>query len=124
MQPFKLMLVSLVYKRNSLVENIHRYPVLRIFYERSLSINIQGYTNPFKMKKSNFRTFLLICTISASVASYAFINTRQIDNIQLNTNVSIELPKDENREDVILPEVQLIKKILQKSREILPATHF
>ncbi len=76
------------------------------------------------MKKSNFRTFLLICTISASVASYAFINTRQIDNIQLNTNVSIELPKDENREDVILPEVQLIKKILQKSREILPATHF
>jgi hypothetical protein len=42
----------------------------------------------------------------------------------MNDNVSTELPKDENREDIILPEVQLIKKILQKSREILPATHF
>ena len=76
------------------------------------------------MKKSNFRTFLLICAIFASAASYAFINTRQVDNIKLKSNASTELPKDENGEDVILPEVQLIKKILQKSREILPATHF
>ncbi len=76
------------------------------------------------MKKSNFRTFLLICTIFASVASYAFINTRQVDNIKLKSNASTEISKDESREDIVLPEVQLIKKILQKSREILPATHF
>ena len=76
------------------------------------------------MKKSNFRTFLLICAIFASVASYAFINTRQVDDIKLKNNASVELPNDESREDVILPEVQLVKKILQKSREILPATRF
>jgi hypothetical protein len=76
------------------------------------------------MKKSNFRTLLLIFAIFASIASYAFINTRQVQNIKMNSNASTELPKDEAKEDIILPEVQLIKKILQKSREILPATHF
>jgi len=76
------------------------------------------------MKKSNFRTLLLICVIFASIASYAFINTRQVQNQKMKSNASTELPKDENKEDIILPEVQLIKKILQKSREILPATRF
>ncbi len=76
------------------------------------------------MKKSNFRTILLIFAIFASVASYAFINTRQVQNLKMNSNVSTEVPNDENREDIILPEVQLIKEILQKSREILPATRF
>ena len=48
-------------------------------------------------------------------------------SIQLTKAVYLliaELPKDESREDVVLPEVQLVKKILQKSREILPATRF
>ncbi len=76
------------------------------------------------MKKSNFRTFLLICIIFASIASYTFINTRQVQNLNMDSNVSTEIPNDENREDAILPEVQLVKKILQKGREILPATHF
>ena len=76
------------------------------------------------MKKSNFRTFLLICAIFASIASFAFINTRQVPNTKMKCNASAELPKDENREDAVLPEVQLVKKILQKSREILPATRF
>lgn len=76
------------------------------------------------MKKSNFRTFLMIFAIVASVASYTFINTRQINTPVINTNVTTELPNDENKEDAILPEVQLVKKILQKGREILPATRF
>ena len=75
------------------------------------------------MKKSNFRTLLLIVAIFASVASYAFINTRQVPS-KVNSNASTELLNDESREDVLLPEVQLVKKILQKSREILPATRF
>ena len=82
------------------------------------------YPNPFNMKKSNFRTLLLICVIFASIVSYAFINTRQINPLQMNSEASTELPNDENQEDAILPEVQLVKKILQKSREILPATRF
>ncbi len=82
------------------------------------------YPNPFNMKKSNFRTFLLICVVFASVASYAFINTRQVNPIKMNSEASTEVANDENREDVVLPEVQLVKKILQKSREILPATRF
>ena len=75
------------------------------------------------MKKSNFRTLLLVCVIFASIASYAFINTRQVPE-KFKCNASTELPQDETKEDVILPEVQLVKKILQKGREILPATRF
>lgn len=75
------------------------------------------------MKKSNFRTFLLILAIIASIASYAFINTRQVPK-NVKCNASAELPKEENIEDAILPEVQLVKKILQKSREVIPATRF
>ena len=75
------------------------------------------------MKKFNFRTLLFFCAIFASVASYAFINTRHVPK-KIKGNVATELPKDESREDVVLPEVQLVKKILQKSREILPATRF
>ena len=75
------------------------------------------------MKKFNFRSILLVFAIFASVASYAFINTRQVPT-KIKGNVATELPKDESREDVLLPEVQLVKKILQKGREILPATRF
>lgn len=75
------------------------------------------------MKKSNFRALLLICAIIASLASYTFINTRQI-SIQPNSNVTSEISEEEKLDDIVLPEVQLVKKLLQKSREILPATRF
>ncbi len=76
------------------------------------------------MKKSNFRALLLIFAIIASLASYTFINTRQISIQPNNSNVTSEITEEEKLDDIVLPEVQLVKKLLQKGREILPATRF
>ncbi len=77
------------------------------------------------MKKLNIRPLLFSFLIIFSLGSYVYVNNVTITKSHMKCNAA-EITDDEDREnkEMMLPEVQLVKKILEKGREFLPATRF
>lgn len=80
------------------------------------------------MKKENTRTILIALLIAASLGSYIFLNTRS-SNVE--TTPSTELAKEnaveeevDGQQEIILPDVRLLKKAIETGKKLLPASSF
>lgn len=75
------------------------------------------------MKSSKLRSFLIGLLVLASIFSYTYVNTATIPSDQIRTSEkeeNVDIPKQEN--NMILPEVQIVKKIMESSKKLLPAS--
>ncbi len=78
------------------------------------------------MESSKIRSFLIGLLILASIFSYIYVNTATIQfgqnepTEQTNFFDNTELEKPET--NMILPEVEIVKKVLENSVKLLPAS--
>ncbi len=76
------------------------------------------------MKSLNVRNLLFGLLIVFSFGSYVFINNAGTD-FEVHPNCSAaKVLEDEDAKEVALPEIQIVKKLLEKGKEMLPATRF
>lgn len=77
------------------------------------------------MEKSNTRSVAVVLLIFASIASYVYLNTlgaNQEQQFLLQQEVEMEEEVEHpEQKDVILPDVQLLKKALETGKRILPS---
>lgn len=77
------------------------------------------------MRKLSTRSILLICLIIVSLSSYIYLNTVSIET---NLPTSEELPQgaeaapETEERELLLPDVQFIKKALETGKRFIPAT--
>ena len=77
------------------------------------------------MRKLSTRSILLICLIIVSLSSYIYLNTV---SVEANSPTSEELlPQSEEEVDtekreLLLPDVEFIKKALETGKRFIPAT--
>ncbi len=75
------------------------------------------------MKKSSTRTVLFCLLVAASMSSYIFLSSVSSPNA-----ASSHQAKEENYEEksgdahIILPDVQLIKKVVEAGKRLIPAS--
>ena len=77
------------------------------------------------MKKRSLRTYLFLVLIAFSFASYVYINTVSVEGIgkpQCSKHLLVSPDDDEPESTTDLPEVQIVKHLLEKGRRLLPAT--
>ncbi len=78
------------------------------------------------MKKTNIRHWFFALLACASLFSFIFINTVNVPQTgavpELELEVDIDEPQDSNQSEVTLPDVQVIKKIIQQGKKILPVS--
>jgi len=76
------------------------------------------------MKKNKIHSTLIFLLVFASLACYTFLNTVDIPVVPSKEKTTIyqEAPSVEEDAEIVLPDVQLLKKVLEKSRGILPAS--
>lgn len=76
------------------------------------------------MKKRSLRTYLFLVLIAFSFASYVYINTVSVEDLSKpQCNKQLLIAPDENHDnDTELPEVQIVKHLIEKGRQLLPAT--
>ena len=72
------------------------------------------------MKPSKFRSVLIGLLILASICSYTYVNTVAIQPV----NEDMEEMIDENAQyqELTLPEVQIVKKLLRTGKKLIPST--
>ena len=76
------------------------------------------------MKKLNLKTLLFSTLVFLSICSYVYINSVNVTTTVKCKTVEILDDEDHETKGSILPEVQIVKKLLEKGREVLPATRF
>lgn len=74
------------------------------------------------MKKLNTRSTLFILLVVASLASYIFLNTVTIEYTEEAQTNELELEEEEVQQNIILPDVQLLKKMIDTGKRFLPAS--
>ena len=76
------------------------------------------------MKKRSLRTYLFLVLIAFSFASYVYINTVSVEGFAKSqcSKQLLSTPDDEQDNTTDLPEVQIVKHLLEKGRRLLPAT--
>ena len=72
------------------------------------------------MKNPRLRNALLVLLITASAAAYIFINTVSQDGSHKKCTATEEVEQVEK--GMLIPEVQIVKMILEKGRQLLPAS--
>ena len=82
--------------------------------------------NPLKaMKNNKLRTLLFCLIMAASIGSYLYINTIQLSNTHVKCEAKQELTDVENNEsNSELPDIKILKKIIEKGKKLIPATQF
>ncbi|MFK7809388.1 MAG: hypothetical protein AB8F74_16405 [Saprospiraceae bacterium] len=75
------------------------------------------------MKKDLLRNFFLACLILVSLTSYIYLNTAVVgeDNVHQSA-LEAEINKEETKEEVMLPDVRVLKAIIEKGKDMLPAS--
>lgn len=64
------------------------------------------------MKKINFRSVSMVFLITASVASYTFLSTVEIENVE-ETAIELEKTNLENNDSkIFMPDVEFVKKVV------------
>ncbi len=76
------------------------------------------------MKKTNTRTILLGLLVAASFGSYIFLHTASFDGKMYSTEVPseqqvIEEEIESNSPEIYVPDVAVIKKMLETTRKFL-----
>lgn len=81
------------------------------------------------MKKQTARTVLVALVVLASLVSYIYLNTVELDTTtQDATQYQLMESEEELEEDAVtstrmlLPEVALIKKVLETGRSLIPGS--
>ena len=79
------------------------------------------------MKKSNLQFILTVALVLTSLSSYIYINRLASDQLvapkcNLKHNIEKIDTETENQQPDILPEAELIKKLIETGKRILPAT--
>lgn len=75
------------------------------------------------MKNSKLRIALFSLILLVSLSSYMYINSIDTEaNIKCNTKQTIV--DEEEKSNSELPDVKLIKKIIEKGKQLVPATRF
>lgn len=74
------------------------------------------------MKKLNTRSTLFLLLIVASLVSYIYLNTITVETIEETHTNELELEEAEEQQNIILPDVQLLKKVVDTGRRFLPAS--
>jgi hypothetical protein len=79
------------------------------------------------MKKVSTRTVLFVLLIAASLSSYIFLSTRA----DTHTASEAELIKEatvnegtEAQEEIVLPDVRLLKKAIETGKRLVPTSSF
>ena len=89
-------------------------------------MNQEGYPEKSKpMKKRSLRTYLSVLLVAFSFASYIYINTVSVEELtkpQCNKQLMATPDDDQDDNATELPEVQLVKELIEKGRRLLPAT--
>lgn len=76
------------------------------------------------MKKRSLRTYLFLVLVVFSFASFVYINTVSVEETskpQCNKHLMVT-PEDEQENTTDLPEVKIVKQLIEKGRRLLPST--
>jgi hypothetical protein len=75
------------------------------------------------MKKSTTRSLLFIVLLAASIGAYAFLNVASYNLTGSTTAEQQEEQLHESEEvKLVLPDVRLIKKVVEHGQRLLPAS--
>ena len=69
------------------------------------------------MKKFNYRSVFMAFLIIASVASYTFLSSVEVENVE---ETAVELMEtEETKAEVFMPDVELMKKVFAIGKAVL-----
>ena len=75
------------------------------------------------MKNNNLRNLALLCLVFISLSCYIFLNTTKVEDLNLSEKTIEHLDTSQNPEkEVMLPDVKVIKAIIEKGKHLLPAS--
>ena len=81
------------------------------------------------MKKINLRPVFLVLLLAVSIGSYVFLNTVSVDNGKVQSsepkhflNSEMEDSTDSSEDSNTLPDVLLVKKLIEKGKGLFPAS--
>ncbi len=81
------------------------------------------------MKKLSTRFFLILFIIIASFCSYIYLNTVSVDKLESSVGKQPMLVEekdnsgpDEKKNQISLPDVRLVKKVVEAGKRFLPAS--
>ncbi|MCB0559250.1 MAG: hypothetical protein H6573_18025 [Lewinellaceae bacterium] len=77
------------------------------------------------MKKSSTRTVLFSLLISASIGSYIYLNSLSSPMVSFDQAAGVEEYEEDiesNDAEIILPDVHLIKKVIETGKRLIPAS--
>ena len=76
------------------------------------------------MKNWNLRTILFALLLMTSIGSYVYINTIQVPETNVKCEAKQVFEEEEDDNSAELPDVKIFKKLIEKSKELVPATQF
>lgn len=77
------------------------------------------------MKNSKLRSILFSLVLFASIGSYLYINSIKVSNRTVKCEKHLLLDESEENDNAAeLPDVKLFKKLVEKGKELMPATKF
>ncbi len=75
------------------------------------------------MKNTKLQSILFGLILFVSIASFIYINSIQVRDCSLNCGAKQELvEEDKNKGNSELPDVKIFKKLIEKGKELIPAT--
>ncbi|MFT5262589.1 MAG: hypothetical protein ACI8YQ_001325 [Polaribacter sp.] len=75
------------------------------------------------MKNKNLRNLVLCCLMLFSLSSYIYLNsTVASEQTTAKTSIELEETNQNAKQEVMLPDVKVIKAIIEKGKHLLPAS--
>jgi len=75
------------------------------------------------MKKTSLRNLLIALLVFTSLASYIYLNTVELHAAHASPDVNIEMEQEDSEgSEMILPDVQMVKRILEQTKSMIPAS--
>lgn len=71
------------------------------------------------MKKVNFRSVFMVLLIVGSLASYIFLNSVKIDNLEETTTELNSVEVDNTDAKLYMPDVELVKKVVAIGKAVM-----
>ena len=81
-----------------------------------------SYLNPDFMKKSTTRSLLFVLLLAVSIGAYAFLNVASYNLGSPSAQQEEQQLREQEEATIILPDVRLIKKVVEHGKRLLPAS--
>lgn len=77
-----------------------------------------------KMKNNNLRTSLFSVIILLSIGCYAFLNTIEVPQTNVNSNFELDQVEVESlkKQETIMPDVKIVKSTIEFLKNMVPVT--